>query len=853
MAEGDKKSDGLVMPNEDFVSVEMSLGNLRARLLESMKRLTLQASFSTIGLALDILEPSGVKIEVVTHFPPCYKLVPISDASRFVLMPLSISTFKSASTPLELIRSITDCVTQAYLSQIKVVQNPPYEFMANEQVPKDNTNGIDVSAADGVFTRNNMAWREVLSYQTRMRRTGVRVTMGVIYPEFLVTMRRRFTNSCIEHHQSLATARSFQEHKTRFILFCKRRGLMLQHSDPSLPDIACVALLEHRSNVLPRLIENFPLSNFISVIGCMSFTQMQAELSIPPPDLASSLNISSSRSSIIKDIISMSMTSEAHGDFERIFFCLLNPSQVLLDFDLTSMSTLSPKLRVLAVFLCKILFTCSRTFTNISEDQAQLLDEYMMDNIHGFNLTRAQGTITGMSYKGRVNEDSLSLATNINNGTGWINDSVVAETRIPNGLYEDVVNAPVYGNERPVIPLEAAISPDELNAVLPPMWHRIFNICSTINTLDTEKFASFLSAYLERCATYLIRLSSFVRSFYEHGLRLPTRVVCRLHEPENRIHGPPLRMTINMKSIFLYFMHLPQSFKSLFTVHKQLSIESDMMIQISLLIESFRQHREMVRRMDLARIISLRDTFKIVSENLKGGLIGYLRLAISQNYVGFLDGFERIAENMYVTPQSTALADMFANFYNTPEWFGATNSVVYTLSNYTLPSRSREERIAQGIILTNEVIGNERRMPMAEWQVHLSRGDLLFTLYTAREEERKIVLDWYIPRELVVSERVVETPSPFIIKISSENSSESTITFNKFVEYHVIGGDVEPSVDQWLINDNVHKFQIIHNTPTLTLREGANVNDMVQRIDYYYADHVQFTSFLSHLEKMFIS
>lgn len=98
---------------------------------------------------------------------------------------------------------------------------------------------------------------------------------------------------------------------------------------------------------------------------------------------------------------------------------------------------------------------------------------------------------------------------------------------------------------------------------------------------------------------------------------------------------------------------------------------------------------------------------------------------------------------------------------------------------------------------------------------------------------------------------MVKTPDPFTITLNSTNSSETTIAFNKFVEFHVIGGDVEPCKDVWLLNDNIHKFQIVHEIPTLQLRESGSLNDMVRRVDNCFAKHVEFTRFLAHLERMF--
>ncbi|CAF4891586.1 unnamed protein product [Pieris macdunnoughi] len=192
----------------------------------------------------------------------------------------------------------------------------------------------------------------------------------------------------------------------------------------------------------------------------------------------------------------------------------------------------------------------------------------------------------------------------------------------------------------------------------------------------------------------------------------------------------------------------------------------------------------------------MRDTLRAVSEKSSGGLTKVIKTCSELMVTSFFDGYDNIIRVAHVTPYLRALREFYASFHLHPEWFGATNKVMYDLRPYELPSRDRLTRAARGVTLTNSVVGPSRSLGFQAWRVHLARGELLHTL--ARDLVPSLTLT-VMPK----------LPAPFIVTPGEVNSAQSTIEFGSFTEFHATNVNVEALIDTWLVNDMVHKFIIV--------------------------------------------
>lgn len=697
-------------------------------------------------------------------------------------------------------------------------------------IPSDSSFGVDMSMADSVATPVNDDWREALATNIYIRRTGTIVSSGVIAPEWYYPIYNEFFSTILEPCTSLTQSVRFREEDANFRAFARRRGILPLHSDPRVADIAGTVLYSAPRRDLPRLTALFPMSNFISVYACMAFTQSKAELTAPPADLFSVMGLSANRGSIIKDILTMQITSETNADFQNIFIALLNPTQVSLSFDFSS-EELNPKTRVLAILVMKLLFVCSNSFSNLTLEQAQVIDDYLMANVHAYEITVMPGTRTGMRHRNRDIPITANLQSSLNPETGWLNYLTAASESYREPLYHGVSHFPIYGNQIEIVPPEAVIQPEHLNAASPPILEVILRTIASISSFDRDGVPSLLAAYRERYLVYLIRLNSFIYRYYEHGLRLPYDQVLRLRTEHDSPLGPPVRLTVSLRSVLLYFLHLPSKFESACNSILELECEADFSLQYSLILEGMRQARIVVDTLGYRDIVSQRDSLKAVTSSLTGGLTKIIFAMAELRYAVFTSNYENIIDHVHDTPWSVGMRSLFAAFFYQPEWFGATNRVSYALRNYEFPTRDRLQRLEAGVILTNATVGDVVEVPAAEWRRHLSQGILLYTLYSARNSPRSLHLSWYVPYSLIVSRSLPKLPEPFTVQPGMLHSSDSKITFGSFLEYHLIGADVEPSMDQWLVNDMVHKFVITHKRAFVTQVDSAVLNHMVRRVN----------------------
>lgn len=74
----------------------MSLEALRMSIKVTLPRLSMTQSVGINPVESDILEASNYGLTIEDKFPVFYKLIPISDNSRFLLGPIPLGEFKSA-------------------------------------------------------------------------------------------------------------------------------------------------------------------------------------------------------------------------------------------------------------------------------------------------------------------------------------------------------------------------------------------------------------------------------------------------------------------------------------------------------------------------------------------------------------------------------------------------------------------------------------------------------------------------------------------------------------------------------------------------------------------------------------
>ncbi|CAH0722465.1 unnamed protein product, partial [Brenthis ino] len=497
----------------------------------------------------------------------------------------------------------------------------------------------------------------------------------------------------------------------------------------------------------------------------------------------------------------MQATSQDKSDAQKILLAILNPIQVLLNFNL-DIDELNVKMRIIAVFICKLLFICSPTFTNITQATAHALDDYLMANIHAYGVTNEPGTPTGFLQNGRRVTRSTELATNYDIGRGWLNSTYAVAGVYERPLYNGVSHYPIYGAPRDPLPVNGIIRQEDQVGALPNIWNVIMAIASSVRLIINEALPTYFSAYQDSYVTYLLRLNTFIFRNYEHRLRLPYNSIVPLLINHNTICGPPLNFTVSLKSVVHFFLNLPSSFSA-----EGMGI---------------------------------------------GGLTKVIRTCSQLVITTFFEGYQEIIRVPHHTPYSCALRALYVAFHQYPEWFGATNRVTYALRPYELPSKDRATRVARGVVLTNSVVGPSRPMVFQEWRVHLSRGGLLFILYQSRDSLPSITLDWYIPYQLHVSPIMPKLPVPFTVNPDAINSARSTITFGSFTEFHITNVDVEASVDTWLVNDMQHKFMIIHNDSMVRSVPSAGLNNMVRRVNTTSHGAVEIVSMPQWFEKMFL-
>lgn len=710
--------------------------------------------------------------------------------------------------------------------------------------------GLDTQMVDTVVNELNNPWRVVLADSIFARRHGVVVEMGVVMPEWLLPIYTQYAASIVQPSSSISHSPQYAETHVRYISFARRRGFLPRHSDPRFGDTAGILMFSAGALNLPILIARFPMSNLISVYACMAILQPSIETTLPPADLFSTIGVSINRGSVIRDMITMQITSQEKADMQNILLAILNPTQVLLNFDL-DIEDINIKMRIIAVCLCKALFICSPTFTNLSQNTAHALDDYLMANVHAYGVSQEVGTATGLMQSGRRVQGSLDLATHFDLGRGWLNSTYASGAIYVEPLYNGVTHYPVYGSPREPLPAGGVIRQEDCVGAVPRIWNVIMQVFGGIRLMINESVHTFLSAYQDAYVHYLLRLNTFMFRNYEHGLRLPYNATVAILNNNNTMCGPPLNFTVSLKSVIHFFLNMPSQFDSNGMGIKQIALEHDYSQQLSILIEHMTQARDLIQRLNYQELVSMRDSLRAVSGSASGGLTKVIKTCSELMLTSFFDGYAEIVQLPHPTPYSTALRALYLAFHQYPEWFGATNKVTYALRPYELPARDRATRIARGVVLTNASVGPSRRMPFEEWRVHLQRGELLHTLYQAREHIPSITMGWFIPYELHVSPVMPKLPAPFTVMPDPINSARSSIKFGSFTEFHTTNVDVEASIDTWLVNDMVHKFMIIHDAGLVRQVPTAGVNHMVRRVNTTSHGAVDIISLSDWFEKLF--
>lgn len=142
-------------------SIKITLEALRMTIKETLPRISMTQSLGLNPVESDILETSNYKMTIDDKFPVFFKLVPIADNSRFLLVPQAIGTFTSAQDPVEMVELISKSVQSAADKVLKIIKGVKLIQSGHAQVPADGTFGLDTQMVDTVVNEFNNPWRVV--------------------------------------------------------------------------------------------------------------------------------------------------------------------------------------------------------------------------------------------------------------------------------------------------------------------------------------------------------------------------------------------------------------------------------------------------------------------------------------------------------------------------------------------------------------------------------------------------------------------------------------------------------------------------------------------------------------------
>lgn len=250
--------------------IQITLDALRQSLKESLQRVSLVSSLGITPVDSNILEKSGAVLQVTDKFHCFYKLLPIGDNARFILVPIPFDGFEVAQTPLEIIQSINQAIRVVAKEALKIVKGVSLVPQNTYMVPADGSYGLDTSMADAVISPLNNRWRDVLSHSTYAVRNGTRVTLGAVMPEWFYHIFITYSRNMLQSVSNITNSPRYHAAVGQYRSFAYRRALIPRYSDPQLPEIAALVQYQAPIEDLPLLIQNFPMSNFISVYGCMA-------------------------------------------------------------------------------------------------------------------------------------------------------------------------------------------------------------------------------------------------------------------------------------------------------------------------------------------------------------------------------------------------------------------------------------------------------------------------------------------------------------------------------------------------------------------------------------------------------
>lgn len=371
---------------------------------------------------------------------------------------------------------------------------------------------------------------------------------------------------------------------------------------------------------LSEFVSLIPNFNVLSVAYSSPFVTPNCCLSsVDPTQVSQTMNSNVNRADPLSEVISSPYLARNLEDFHRILLALCFPGQVMIDIEMNPAN--NAYISGYIALCAKALFSTTPTARNISLDSARAMDVYLTRMLDDLGYIRAVGANPLRVGSHHVRDPGLwaELATQAEDGRGWINHGVNAFYRIPDPLYAGLNILVIYGGYNAIVNMRQVV--DAFGQQVTPLIGLIMqNLRNAERKKQAETIFKLFSYFNSGYSEFLMRLNDFIGHYGECGFKLTDVARAAMNDCYDvgglqEVINEPVRMTISGDSVFKFFARAPVDFLPNNLVLKQPICESVTSAELQRIISVYLSVYDWIVRDGREDIVVARRALKLVLES----------------------------------------------------------------------------------------------------------------------------------------------------------------------------------------------------------------------------------------------